>query len=660
MKRREFIKNTGLLLTFPTLFTGSAKAEVKSEKVLILGFDGMDPRIVRNMIKKGELPNIRKFMHNGTFSNMLSTAPPESPCAWASFITGQDPAGHGVFGFVTRNPENYFGVDNSSPIRTGGKSWEIGGWNVPITSPSVRPNREGTPFWDYIMDREIEATVFKVPANYPPSKMKHGRAISGMGTPDITGAQGIYTLYTSDENEAMREGGNKGRFNYAFFDENEMMEGEIQGPDNLKTEPEPTYVPFKVYRDKKHRTIRIDIQGKEILLQEGQLSDWVKIKFEMIPMLNSVSANVKFYLLDHHGENFRLYISPPNIAPSDPGQVISSPGSYSKELAEKLGPFYTLGLPSDFNAIKQETFSMENYIVHLRSVFEANKRSFAYEFDRFLKEKRAMLFYYFASIDLGSHFFWALRDPKHPYHHPEEAKKFGDQVEHYYREFDKIVGKVLQKLPRDVPFIILSDHGFAPLRRQVNLNTLLYKSGFLKTIGEPDYDDSFMLLNQANWDETKAYAMGLNGIFINQRGREGNGIVNTDEKKQVMQEIKNMLLSFKDPKTGENPVGKVFISEEVYQGDFHDRGADLIVGSNFTYGLDYSAALGGIGREEISDNLNRWSGDHIIDPHQVPAILLANFKMNAKRAPIIWDLAPTILNIFGIPSPKDMRGKSLI
>ncbi len=660
MERRQFIKNTGLLLTFPALFSGSVKAAVKAEKVLILGFDGMDPGIVRAMIARGELPNIRKFMDMGTFSDLISTAPPESPCAWASFATGLDPAGHGVFGFISRSPKDYLPIDNSEPLRTGGKSLEIGGWNVPITGGTSRPQRQGTPFWDYIMDREIEATVHKLPANYPPSEMKYGRAISGMGTPDMTGAQGIYTLYTSDENEAMREGGNKGRFNYAYFDDNEMMEGEILGPKNLKKEPEQTTVSFKVYRDKRHRTIRIDIQGREVLLQAGRLSEWVRIKFQMIPLLDSVSAIVRFYLLDLEGDKFRLYITPPNIDPSDAGQPISSPVSYSEELVKKVGLFYTLGLPADFNAIKQESFTMENYIVQSDSVFTESRAAFAYEFERFLQMKRAMLFYYFSAVDLGSHFFWALRDPEHPNYRPEEAKLFGDQIERLYREFDLIVGNVLKKLPKNVPLIILSDHGFAPLRRQLNLNTLLNKNGFLSIEGEPDYNDSFLLLNQANWDDTRAYAMGLNGIFINQQGREGNGIVTPEEKKQVMEEIKKMLLDFKDPKTGMNPVGKVFISEEVYRGKYLDRGADLIIGCNRPYGLDYSAALGGIGKEIVSDNMSRWTGDHIIDPHQVPALLLANFKMNTRTIPRIWDLAPTILQLFGIPTPKNMRGKSLI
>ncbi len=91
-----------------------------------------------------------------------------------------------------------------------------------------------------------------------------------------------------------------------------------------------------------------------------------------------------------------------------------------------------------------------------------------------------------------------------------------------------------------------------------------------------------------------------------------------------------------------------------------NEGPDLIVGCNYSYGLDYSCAMGGIGEEIISDNLNRWTGDHIIDPHQVPAVLMTNFNMPNKKVPMIWDLAPTILDIFGISTPADMRGKSLI
>jgi predicted AlkP superfamily phosphohydrolase/phosphomutase len=272
-----------------------------------------------------------------------------------------------------------------------------------------------------------------------------------------------------------------------------------------------------------------------------------------------------------------------------------------------------------------------------------------------------MLFYYFSSIDQGSHIYWALRDPTHPYYKPEEAKKFGDQIQQLYQRFDKIVGKAMGKLPANIPLIILSDHGFAPLRRKVNLNTLLYKHGFLKSHGEPDYSDSvFVASGMANLDETKAYAMGLNGLYINLKGRESNGIVEPGDKRKVMEDIKQMLLSYKDPDTGQNPIGRVTIAEDDYKGKHLNEGPDLIVGCNYSYGVDSSGAMGGIGEEIVSDNLNRWSGDHIIDPYQVPAVLMANFKMPDKRVPMIWDMAPTILDLFGVSTPASMKGKSII
>ena len=657
MKRREFLKLSGFLLTFPSVFTRFLKGEKLYDKVLIIGFDGMDPRIAMKLVEEGKMPNLRNFLNTeGTLSKMMSTPPPASPVAWASFTTGRDPGAHGIFDFIHRDPETYipkFSIADAVPPK---KFLKLGSYKVPLDSGDVILNRKTTPFWDYIQDSEIEATVFKIPSNYPPSDMRFGRALSGMGTPDVLGGYGTYTLYTTDEDEARKEysGAN---VSYAYFDENNMLEGEIEGPPNaLKEDGEPTVAEFKVYWDRNHKTARVDIQGKELYLKEGDFSKWIEIEFDIIPNIKSIKAIVRFYLLNAY-DKFRLYISPPSIDPADPAQPISSPKDYSKELVEKVGLYHTLGLPADTKALSNETFNMENFLVQANSVLDESKKIFEYELARFNSLKRGLLFFYFSSLDQGSHMLWSLRDPEHPFYHPEVAKEFGDQVEVLYREFDKIIGRTLKAMPKNTPLIILSDHGFNSFRRRVNVNRILYEGGFLK-LNTNEFPAS--ILEDANWDETKAYAIGLNGLYLNLRGREANGIVFPDEKRAVLEDIKKLLLSYRDPKTGVPAITKVFITEDVFAHDNPKVMPDIVVGFNHLYRVDNDSALGTMGKEAITDNMDWWAGDHCIDPHFVMASLITNIKIDKNRTPVIWDLAPTVLKLFGIDIPSDMRGKSLI
>lgn len=660
MKRRDFIKAGGVMLSLPA-FAPKLRARPKgSGRMLILGFDGMDPDIIHKMAGRGELPNIQKFIEQKRFRKMLSTVPAESPCAWSSFATGMDPGGHGIFGFLHRVPGTYNPGFNLTETQDSKKFVKMGDWKIPRDKGGIYNNRKGKPFWDYLQERDVDCTVFKMPANYPPTKMKKGRALAGLGTPDIYGQNGLFTLYTSDPDEAETRN-SKGKYEFAYIDPNNVMEGQIDGPLNtFKVEPEPTYIPFRVYVDQKRETIRIDIQGNEILLGKGKMSRWVDLKFDLIPNIKAVKAMVQFYLLNI-GDTFRLYISPPSIHPSDPAQPISDPMNYSEELGKEVGAFHTLGLPADFNAIRAEAFSMENYITQSDSILGESLALFDYEFNRFLSREKNMLFFYFSSIDQGSHIYWALRDPEHPNYRPEEARRFGDQIEVLYRKFDTLVGDVMKKLPPDARLIILSDHGFAPMKKKVDLNAMLYQEGLLHFNGEIDYSDSLMVPRYGDWDRTRAFAMGVHGgIYLNLRGREPNGIIAPEDKRKNLEQIKQMLLSMKDPLNGRKPIDKVFILEDIYSKEYLELGPDILIGYNRDYAFDSGAALGGLGKEIYTENMSRWTGDHIIDPHQVPAVLMTNFDLTRDRAPRIWDLAPTILQLYGIPVPDSMRGKSLV
>lgn len=660
MKRREFIKNTGVAAAAAAPFMNFASVK-SAPRMIVLGFDGMDPKTVNRLMQQGQLPNMQKLAEQGEFTMMRTSLPPQSPVAWGSFITGSDPGYYGIYDFLHRDPKTY--IPKFSQSDTLPAEWHIklGKYNIPLKSAQIELKREGKPFWDYLEEAGVESTIFKIPSNFPPSKSKQ-RTIAGMGTPSLRDGYGMYTLYTSDEEESMKDLSPHHVY-YAYINEDNVMEdGVLEGPvndmvENEDGEPEKPIMPFKVYLDYDNKTARIDIGGKEVLISEGQYSEWVEIEFELIKNITGITGMVKFYLLEL-GEKFRLYISPVHISPRNPAITISTPESYSKELADKVGLFHTISLPADTHALSKGTFNLENFAVQSMSVFDESRNIFAYEFDRFLSGKGQFLFFYFSSLDQGQHMFWALHDTKHPYHKPEMAKKWGFMTDELYRKHDLILGDVMKRAPKGVKLVVMSDHGFAPFRRTVNLNTWLHNEGYLK-LDVDDVADEISLLEYADWGNTKAYAIGLNGLYLNMKGREAEGIVTQAERRKLLEEIKAKLELLTDPANGEKVVSFAFISEDNFSKDYIHRAPDIIVGFNKGYRTSGESAIGGMHPDVVANNMDWWAGDHCMNPLHVPATFISNFKIN-KKVPGIQDMAPTILKHFGIEKTPTIKGKPLI
>ncbi len=659
MERREFIKNTGAVIAAAPFMNFAAHGP--RPRMIVLGFDGMDPKTVNRLMQKGQLPNMQKLAEMGVFTMMNTTIPPQSPVAWGSFITGADPGKHGIFDFLHRDPQSY--VPKFSQSDTVPADWHIklGKYNIPLKGAQIHLKREGKPFWDYLEDRDLDATIFKIPANFPPSKSKQ-RTISGMGTPSLIDGYGIYTLYTSDEIES-QQNISPHTVLYAYINENDVLEeGVLEGPVNdlvLDEEGNPTKtsIPFKVYLDNTHKTARIDIQDNEILIAEGEYSNWVELNFSLIKGISSITGMVKFYLLEM-GEKFRLYISPVHISPKHPAITICTPDSYGPELVQHCGLFHTISLPCDTHALSKHTFDMSQFIEQSMSVFTESKTIFQYEFQRFLSGKGDFLFFYFSSLDQGQHMFWALHDKLHPYYNAAAAAKYGFMNDELYRKHDTILGDVLQRIPRDTRLIVMSDHGFAPFRRTVNLNTWLQKEGYLK-LSVNELSDGVSLNDHADWSNTKAYAIGLNGLYLNMKDRESNGIVNPNERRKLLEEIKAKLELLTDPVNGEKVVTQAFIADDHFSSDFRFRAPDIIAGFNLGYRTSGESAIGGLHPDILADNMDWWAGDHCMNPIHVPATFISNFKIN-KKVPDIKDMAPTILTHFGIKQFPAMSGKSLI
>jgi predicted AlkP superfamily phosphohydrolase/phosphomutase len=193
----------------------------------------------------------------------------------------------------------------------------------------------------------------------------------------------------------------------------------------------------------------------------------------------------------------------------------------------------------------------------------------------------------------------------------------------------------------------MSDHGFASWRRVFHLNAWLHQNGYLavKDASLPEGQDYF---RNVDWSKTKAYALGLNGLYVNQKGREKDGIVPESERAALLAEIKRKLEGTIDPATKQPAVSRAFLREQTYSdGGYRSIGPDMVVGYAEGTRTSDESALGAVGREVLTDNEKPWSGDHCMDPAGVPGILATSRPLK-KPAPALKDLAAAILAEYGV------------
>jgi predicted AlkP superfamily phosphohydrolase/phosphomutase len=215
----------------------------------------------------------------------------------------------------------------------------------------------------------------------------------------------------------------------------------------------------------------------------------------------------------------------------------------------------------------------------------------------------------------------------------------------------------MPKVDDDTTLLVLSDHGFAPYRHSFNLNTWLLNNGYI-TRKESVAGDPNEPFADVDWSRTRAYGLGLNGLYLNLRGREREGIVDPDQSDALLREIRQKLLEVGDPKDQAPVITRIDLASEAYQGQYANSGPDALVGYNRGYRAGWKTILGAFPPDVLEDNTNAWSGDHCIDFTKVPGVILSNRKL-AAQAPALTDIAPTILSEFGIAKTKDMMGHSI-
>jgi predicted AlkP superfamily phosphohydrolase/phosphomutase len=593
------------------------------KQVIVIGVDGMDPGFVERHWP--DLPNLARIRERGAFTRLATTTPPQSPAAWSTFITGLDPADHGIFDFVQRDPATMAPFLSMSETQEARFRIPLGPWRLPLARARVVLRRKGKAFWQTLDEHGIPATIVHMPVNYPP--VESGEGLAGMGTPDLQGTEGTFSYYTDDPGDPPRAVAGGVISHARVVDGRAVLP--IEGPPNsLRRDHRPSSAELIVDVDPAQSLARLAIGDSIAVVREGEWSEWLPADFPLLPHLVSVRGMIRVFAKQLH-PRFEVYVSPVNVDPASADLPISTPPSFSRDIARRIGRFYTLGIPEDTSAMRQGVFDLPQLLSQSRLVLNDEKKLLNDSLDRF---REGLLFFYFSSVDQNSHMLWGQHDA---------------ELLSVYRAVDASIGEVLRRKP-SAEVMVMSDHGFASFNRAVDLNSWLYHEGLLALKKPPD---------QIDWTRTSVYALGLNGLYLNLAGRERQGVVQKgQESRALIERVRAGMLALRDPANGRAAIETVTATN--ITGPNARVAPDLIVGYSPGYRAAWETAVGGLANATFEDNTDAWIADHCINAADVPGVLFTTRKIQPVNAEI-KDLPVSVLALFGIAPEPGMAGHSV-
>ncbi len=576
-------------------------------------------------------------------------------------------------------------------------------------------------FWDYLADDGVQAVVLDAPQVFDmPSSQ---RVLAGLGVPDAKNALGEWCLYTTSDSvfEEVESGGRTAGLTagtlYKVYARDGRIDTRLPGPKNFwaeqklgaklarlkerqssdptldwatgqeiideiaevgeqlkKVEDDGTYLPLSI--ELGQGKAKVAIGGEEQELAVGEWSDYYHLTFELNWLLKvHALTRVKLIQLEPHME---LFVNVLDIDPERPPfwQAISTPFAFSAELAHDNGPFETYGWPTATMPFKDGVVAPE---LMLEDVEFTTKWQEKLLYSTLARDDWQVLMGVISTTDRVQHMMYQYYDEGHPLYDAAEAGKeltfFGQRITRkeaipaIYKQMDRILGQVMDEHlgPNDT-LLVCSDHGFQTFRHQVSVNNLLAEKGYLKLkTGLKAGSGSSSGLAFVDWSGTRAYALGLGFIYLNQKGREPNGIVEPSEAGALLAQLKSDLLTYEDEKTGLKVCKDVYVVKEVHSGPYLDQEADLICGFAPTYRVSWGTTLGGIGLTTdaegatvpgpvITPSDQNWSGDHVsVALSEVQGVFFSNRKVETPPGGFhALNLAPTVLSLCGVKVPGEM------
>ncbi len=656
---------------------------VQYKRVVVLGIDGLDPDILQEAMRRypDRMTNFRALAKASDGIQPLGTStPPQSPVAWSTFITGVNPGSHGVYDFIHRDPATYSELPGTQKPVHSDDFGLPGSWKFPLTDASDS-NRSGRAFWTVLGEQQVPASVWRMPINFPVEKGL-GYSFPGMLTPAIDSAYGQPTLFTTNPPLDRLADPKVQRIQVR----NGRVRTNLTGPANpFKDGEPPARVDLDFFVDEESDSVAIELGEERLVLQPGQWSVFVPVEFSLLPVgMNSMSGIVRFYLRSVEPE-LELYASPVDIDPMNPVTPISDPEEASAELAQAIGLYYTQGMAEDVNGLKKGLLTDEEFMAQTELVFQERGRMLDYALNTYMDDQRGgLLFFYYSTVDLCAHMMWRHSDEQHPHHDEALAAKdsqwwsgregstWKDVLIDLYLKMDPVLGEVRSRVGDDTLILVISDHGFAAYNRIFSLNTWLLENGYLVlkpgmsrelAMDHADFQPVH-LRGAVDWSKTKAYGLGFNGLYLNLKGREAEGIVEPGQSAQdLIAELKTKLEAIQDDVPGREGIPVVLVADpgsQVYSGSRVGEAPDLVVGYNSGYGNSDESSLARIPAAVLRDNLGgTFNGNHLMHPSVVAGTLLTNGVL-ARKGLKLEDVTAELFAQYGAKPETKLDGQSFL
>ncbi|MBK7048687.1 MAG: alkaline phosphatase family protein [bacterium] len=660
----------GILLALLALLLWPARLAIRSlrgrgrrkgaraRRVVVLGLDGLDPVLTRRWLDEGQLPHLDALRREGGFRPLGTTWPAMSPVGWSTFATGVDASGHNIFDFLTRDRLTHLPTLSSTRLRRA-PARKIGPFTLPGGGHPFESLKRSKPFWTTCAEAGVATSILRVPITFPPDRFG-GKLLSAMCVPDLRGTQGTFTEFrepaaTGTAETAMTTGGVR----LLLERDGDAFTGRLPGPD-APDGSGPLTVAVTVAVDRAASRARFTLAGRSFTIGADEYSDWIPVAFGRGSQQAHGICRVR---VTAFAPRFTFYVTPLHIDPAKPAVPISNPPHLAMALAKLHGSYATLGLAEDTWALNERVIDEQAFLEQAYAIHEERRRQFLHALDR---TPEGVVSVVFDATDRIQHMFFRYLDPEHPANRGKDIEKHKDAILDLYRRADALVGETRAKLRKGDVLLVASDHGFKQFQRGVNLNAWFRGNGYLYLKGDPADgplpaipEGRRFEVGDVDWPRTRAYTNGLAGFYLNVKGREHDGCVEPAQVATLKREIIDRLRGLPDPgRGGQEAITELWAGEDVYHGPYRENGPDVIVGYKPGYRADWDAAVGAVSGVVISDNTRSWSGDHCMDPRQVPGVLFSSLPFAAGK-PNLVDLAPTVLDLLGLPRPAHMTGRSI-